>query len=118
MVEENNRTDFKRTEIKNISKISGISVLNIHYLIYNFSYYKTIHMDYMKYLKNKRPYYKNNIELLHAIDNGLIKEFGDIKDKYHAYIKARLGYTKRYIDKKTQKRTQKQYEKIKNTNEL
>ena len=87
-------------------------------MIYNYLYYKTIHNDYMKYIKKKKPYYKNNIELLHAIDNGHIKEFEKIKDKYHTYIKAKLGYTKKYIDKKTMKNSKKQFDNVKNTNQF
>jgi len=87
-------------------------------LIYNYFYYRTIHNDYKKSLKLKKQYYKNNIELFHAIENDEIKEFQKIKDKYHTYIKAKLGYSKRYIDKQSMKYSKKQYDRIKNTNQF
>jgi hypothetical protein len=41
--EEEAKYDFSRSEIKNISIISGIPVLKCHYLIYNFRYIKKLH---------------------------------------------------------------------------
>lgn len=115
--DEENRSDFKRTEIKNISKITGIPILGVHFLIYDFLYYSTIHIDYKKSLKKKKAYYKNNLELMFAIDNEDIKEFKEIKEKYQAYIKARLGYSDRYIEKQKYKHSKKNYDKTKNTNQ-
>ena len=91
--------------------------MNIHYLIYDFMYYNAIHTDYMRSLRKKKPYYRNNLELMYAIDNEAIKEFSEIKEKYHKYIQAKLGYTQRYMDKQKYKASKKNYDRVKNTNQ-
>jgi len=62
-------------------------------------------------------FYKNPRELIYAISNEMIPDFKDIRKDYTNYISARLGYSKKFIDRKSMEYSKKNYESVKNTNQ-
>lgn len=65
----------------------------------------------------KLPFYKNPKELIYAISNDFIPEFKEIRKDYIEYIRAKLGYSKKFIEKQSLKNSRKNYESVKNTNQ-
>lgn len=65
-----------------------------------------------------KPFYKNPKELIYAISNDNIPEFKKLREDYINYIKARLGYSQKFIEKQSMNYSKKSYEDIKKTNQF
>lgn len=83
-----------------------------------FRYYVTIHQDYKKKLFFNKPFYRNPKELIYAISNDAIPDFKEIREDYIKYIRAKLGYSERFIEKQSMKYSRKNYEDVKKTNQF
>ncbi len=55
--------------------------------------------------------------MIFAISNDAIPEFKLIRKDYIKYIRAKLGYTEKFVEKKTMNSSRKNYERVKNTNQ-
>jgi len=65
-----------------------------------------------------KPYYNNPKELIYAISNDAIPEFKQIREDYIKYIRSKLGYSERFIEKKSMNYSKKNHEDVKKTNQF
>lgn len=65
-----------------------------------------------------QAFYKNPKELIYAISNDMIPEFKSIREDYIKYIRAKLGYSEKYVEKKSMNYSRKNYQDVKSTNQF